>query len=108
MTEEIWKEIPQRIYWLGIKPIYEASNMGRIRNKKTKKILKQSPFNGNNNRLRVQLRGNYSDSLSFRVSYIIYETFRNENDPSSYEQKIYFKDGNCHNFAFNNLSITKI
>ena len=33
--KEIWKEIPQSIYWLGFKPMYEASNLGRIRNKKT-------------------------------------------------------------------------
>jgi len=45
------------------------------------------------------------ESLSFRVSYVIYETFRNENDPSAYEKRIYFKDGNCHNFAFENLSL---
>jgi len=105
MNTEIWKEIPQSIYYLGFKPIYEASNLGRIRNKNTGKILKLSPTNGNNNQLKVQLRGKYMESLSFRVSYVIYETFRNENDPSAYEKRIYFKDGNCHNFAFENLSL---
>lgn len=100
--EEIWKEIPQSIYWLGFKPMYEASNFGRVRNKKTGKILSYSPSNGNFNRLRVQLQATYrSGRLSFLVSHIIYSTFvRN-----CYGKHVKFKDGNTSNFNVSNLYI---
>lgn len=104
---EIWKEVPQSVYYLGIMPNYEASNLGRIRNSKTGRILKYSPSNGDYNRMKVQLRNKY-EGLSLRVAYVIWETFRSEDQPSAYEKPIYFKDGNNHNFAFDNLSLTKV
>ena len=97
---EIWKEIPQSIYWLGFKPIYEASNLGRIRNKKTGKILKYSMTNGNSNSLKVQLQATYRGGrLSFLVSHIIYSTFVGD----CYEKRVKFKDGNTSNFNVSNL-----
>ena len=98
--KEIWKEIPQSIYWLGFKPMYEASNFGRIRNKKTGKILSYSPTNGNFNRLKVQLQAAYQGGrLSFLVSHIIYSTFIGD----CYEKHVKFKDGNTSNFNVSNL-----
>lgn len=98
--KEIWKEIPQSIYWLGFKPMYEASNFGRIRNKKTGKILSYSPSNGNFNRLKVQLQATYQGGrLSFLVSHIIYSTFIGD----CYEKHVKFKDGNTSNFNISNL-----
>ena len=98
--KEIWKEIPQSIYWLGFKPMYEASNFGRIRNKKTGKILSYSPSNGNFNRLKVQLQATYQGGrLSFLVSHIIYSTFIGD----CYEKNVKFKDGNTSNFNVSNL-----
>lgn len=100
--KEIWKEIPQSIYWLGFKPMYEASNFGRIRNKKTDKILSYSPTNGNFNRLKVQLQATYQGGrLSFLVSHIIYSTFIGD----CYEKHVKFKDGNTSNFNVSNLYI---
>ena len=98
--KEIWKEIPQSIYWLGFKPMYEASNLGRIRNKKTGKILSYSSSNGNFNRLRVQLQATYQGGrLSFLVSHIIYSTFVG----NCYGKHVKFKDGNTSNFNVSNL-----
>ena len=100
--KEIWKEIPQSIYWLGFKPMYEASNFGRIRNKKTGKILLYSPTNGNYDRLKVQLQATYHGGrLSFLVSHIIYSTFIGD----CYEKHVKFKDGNTSNFSVSNLYI---
>lgn len=100
--KEIWKEIPQSIYWLGFKPMYEASNFGRIRNKKTGKILSYSPTNGNYDRLKVQLQATYHGGrLSFLVSHIIYSTFIGD----CYEKYVKFKDGNTSNFSVSNLYI---
>ena len=100
--EEIWKEIPQSIYWLGFKPMYEASNFGRIRNKKTDKILSYSPTNGNYDRLKVQLQATYHGGrLSFLVSHIIYSTFIG----NCYGKRVKFKDGNTSNFNVSNLYI---
>lgn len=100
-STEIWKEIPQSIYWLGFKPLYEASNYGRIRNKKTGKMLTFTPCNGNSKCLKVQLRGKYKENLSFLVSHIIYTTFIGD----CYEKVVKFKDGNCHNFTIDNLTL---
>ena len=100
--KEIWKEIPQSIYWLGFKPMYEASNFGRIRNKKTGKILSYSPTNGDYDRLKVQLQATYHGGrLSFLVSHIIYSTFIGD----CYEKHVKFKDGNTSNFNVSNLYI---
>lgn len=100
--KEIWKEIPQSIYWLGFKPMYEASNFGRIRNKKTGKILSYSPTNGNYDRLKVQLQATYQGGrLSFLVSHIIYSTFIGD----CYEKHVKFKDENTSNFNVSNLYI---
>lgn len=100
--KEIWKEIPQSIYWLGFKPMYEASNFGRIRNKKTGKILSYSPTNGNYDRLKVQLQATYHGGrLSFLVSHIIYSTFIGD----CYEKHVKFNDGNTSNFSVSNLYI---
>ena len=98
--KEIWKEIPQSIYWLGFKPMYEASNFGRVRNKKTGKILSYSPSNRNFNRLRVQLQATYPGGrLSFLVSHIIYSTFVG----NCYGKHVKFKDGTTSNFNVSNL-----
>jgi len=101
MTKEIWKEIPQDIYYLGFKPIYEASNYGRIRNKNTDHILKYSLCNGNSKRLKIQLQGNYGERLSFLVSHIIYSTFIGD----CYGRQVKFKDGDPHNYLVDNLTL---
>lgn len=101
-TKEVWKEIPQDMYYLGFKPIYEASNRGRIRNKNTKRMLKYSMCNGNPDRLKVQLQATYRGGrLSFLVSHIIYSTFVGD----CYEKQVKFKDGNSHNFNVDNLTL---
>jgi len=100
-STEIWKEIPQELYYLGFKPMYEASNFGRIRNKKTGKVLKPTASNGNWHHLKVQLRGNYSSSLSFQVSHIIYTTFVG----NCYEKNVKHRDGNPFNNMVDNLYV---
>lgn len=101
MTQkEIWKEIPQSIYRLGIQPYYEASNYGRIRNKKTGKILTPTLANGDWNRPKIQLRSAYY-GLSFQVSHIIYTTFIGD----CYGKVVKRHDGNPLNNTVDNLYI---
>lgn len=102
MTQkEIWKPIAQSLYYLGIKPIYEVSNTGKVRNIKTKRVLALTPCNGNPNRLKVQVKDNYGMGLSLLVSHVVYETFVGD----CYEKKVKHIDGNPRNNAVDNLSL---
>ena len=102
MTQkEIWKPITQNLYYLGIKPIYEVSNTGKVRNIKTKRVLALTPCNGNPNRLKVQVKDNYGRGLSFMASHVVYETFVG----NCYEKKVKHIDGNPRNNAVENLSL---
>ena len=102
MTQkEIWKPIAQNLYYLGIKPIYEVSNTGKVRNIKTKRVLALTPCNVNPNRLRVQVRNNYGIGISLMASHVVYETFVGD----CYEKKVKHIDGNPRNNAVENLSL---
>lgn len=101
MEKEIWKPIAQSLYYMGIKPIYEVSNTGKIRNKNTKRVLTLTPCNGNPNRLKVQVKDNYGMGLSLLASHVVYETFVG----SCYEARVKYKDGNPRNNAVSNLYI---
>ena len=101
MEKEIWKPIAQSLYYCGIKPIYEVSNTGMIRNVKTKRVLKLTPYRGNTNRLMVQLRDSYGIGITLLASHVIYETFIDK----CYEAHVKFKDNNPSNLTINNLYI---
>ena len=99
--QEIWKSIAQSLYYLGIKPISEVSNMGKVRHIKTKRVLSLTPRNGNLNRLKVQVKNNYGMGLSLLISHVVYETFVG----NCYEKKVKHIDGNPRNNAIENLSL---
>lgn len=97
---EIWKEVPQSLYYYGVGHKYEASNLGRVRNKLSGHILKPSPMKRNKNQLKVNFHRTVGfDTLSFLLSHVIYETFIGH----SYYKRIRFKDGNPNNCAVDNL-----
>ncbi len=100
MTKEIWKPIAQSLYYIGIDPIYEVSNTGKVRNKDTKRILAVTPSNKNYNRPKVQVRC-YGIHLSLLLSHVVYETFVG----GCYGARVKHKDGNPLNNAVDNLYI---
>lgn len=88
--EEIWKEIP------NFEGLYEASNLGRIRSFKTKKIKKQRYT------VKKYLQVNLykKEEKTYRVHRLIAETFiKNFNN----FPEINHKDGNKQNNCVDNL-----
>lgn len=96
---EIWKPVPKTIYYLGVGDLYEASNLGRVRNKKTGHILQSSSCSGNPNRRRVTFHDGPYSTLSFLKSHVIWETFVGP----CYNKRIGFRDGNPDNCELSNL-----
>ena len=101
IQKEIWKPIAQSLYYLGIKPIYEVSNTGKVRNINTKRVLKLSPTNGNYNRLKVQVTYKYGGTISLLISHVVYETFVG----SCFGKYVRHIDGDPTNNAVSNLSL---
>ena len=101
-NKEIWKQFPQDLYTLNcIKPIYEVSNTGKVRNIKTKRVLALTPCNGNPNYLKVQVQSIWNIGLSFRISHVVYQAFVGE----CYDKRVYHIDGNPRNNSVENLSL---
>jgi len=116
--KETWRPIATEIpcfmsYGIyKIKPIYEVSNFGRIRNKNTKKIIsmRYSPDTGTvkMNLLSETWLG-YS-SLCFSPARVIFATYYPEaaNKANALAfSKIKFKDGHRFNFSPDNLYMMK-
>lgn len=98
--KEIWKPISQNLYYLGVDKCYEVSNTGKVRNVKTGHYLKASPTNGNNNRLKVQVKcSNAFCYLSLQLSHVVYDTFVG----NAYDVRIYHRDGDPTNNSVENL-----
>ena len=91
MSEEIWKEIPNY-------PKYEASNLGRIRNKKKQNILK--PIKTKSGYYNISLGNTLNGNPPKRVHRIIALTFIP--NPNNLPQ-INHKDENKANNAVDNL-----
>lgn len=100
--KEIWKSISQNLYYLGVNDCYEVSNTGKVRNKKTGHILKATPTNGDNRRLKVQLMTPYKYlRISVQLSHVIYDTFVGP----AYNGRIRHRDGNYANNSVENLYV---
>lgn len=79
---EKWKEIEKY-------PNFEVSNMGRVRNKETKEILRKT-YNI------VVINGMFRN-----VAVMVLEAFKNV---SMHNRKVYYRDDDCSNCALSNLS----
>lgn len=103
--KEIWKDIP------NYESLYQASNLGKIRNKKTNKILKQN--NHESGYLRIGLFKNGKE-IKYYIQVLMAMTFLDKNNFKSmpYEDRtkidinkirINHKDENKHNNNISNL-----
>ena len=77
---------------------YEASNLGRIRNKYTKHVLKQTANKYHKNPI-VRLSHCIWGQVQLTACYLVYETF---NGPIE-GQRLFHKDGNKFNNRLENL-----
>ena len=96
--EEIWRTIDWR-------PLYEVSNLGRVRNRKTGRILATNPTKSHRHP-QVWLYSEYWGATEqFTLSHIVYNAFCAPTDKIriSYGQRIGHKDGNIMNNKFDNL-----
>jgi len=97
---EKWKVIDWR-------PLYEVSNIGRVRNIKTKRILKTSPTKSHKHP-QVWLYSTYWQATEqFTLSHIVYNAF-NENDKVNFincgvGERIGHLDGDITNNKIENL-----
>lgn len=102
---EIWKDIPSNVYYHGIKPGYQVSNFGRVRNGKTGKILAILPGqNGGQSSARVSIPGLTCHNVKLNLSTLVWNAFSTNCNPVS-ETVISFKDKNPDNCALSNLYI---
>lgn len=109
MEKEIW--VPVKFenfcseYWLPYVGVnYEVSNLGRIRNKKTGNIIAVSDIGYDHAAGFIshkQLENGYNQSLTFRVSHVVYGSFIGP----CYEKKVYHRDGHTWNNELSNLYI---
>lgn len=90
--EEIWKPIP------SLNGAYEASNLGRIRNAKTKRI--KSQYQDRGGYMRVGIYKNKKD-LSLRVHNLVIEAFKGSKPFDS--AQVNHKDGVKSNNRIDNL-----
>lgn len=87
---------------------YEVSNMGRIRNAKTKHILSTKPTKSHKHP-QVFLHGNcgWFDKVQYTVSHIVYDHFVGEEElnrtTGSFNARIGHYDGNILNNEATNL-----
>lgn len=102
-NEEIWKPIPTDVYWQGIKDMYDVSNMGRVRNRNTGKILSARPGRGPQQSYRVSLVGETYKKITLNLSKLVYNAFCDPNHKVRDYSIITFVDGNPANCAFSNL-----
>ena len=101
MNNEIWKPVSENLYYMpmDLSKRYECSNLGRVRNVKTGRILKGSVKpNGD---VQVHLRTQWLENLHLLLSHVIYETFVG----NAYEKQVRHRDGNKLNNNVNNLYI---
>ena len=109
--KEIWKSIPTSTctgpYW-HIADYYEASSLGRIRNKKTGNILMPTLCGGNtltgeqpHLALNINCPRWKGQRIHVRVSHLVWAAFTGE---SVDNVRIYYLDGDCWNNAFYNLA----
>jgi hypothetical protein len=98
--EEIWRTIDWR-------PLYEVSNLGRVRNRKSGKILATNPTKSHRHP-QVWLYSEYwQASEQFTLSHIVYNAFK-EDDKVYYNngragQRIGHYDGDITNNKIENL-----
>ena len=102
--KEVWKPISRNMYYISaMVGTYEVSNLGRIRNRKTGKII--HPFlNQKGTKLKWTNHGkygNYNCTLQFLVDHTVYETFIGD----CYNTVVKHRDGNNMNNAVDNLYI---
>ncbi len=86
---EEWRVIPTG------KGYYEASNLGRVRNIETGKILKKIPGRRN-------VVGKYKGTVIWFSALTILETFKGK-EPEGYIHRAIYLDGNRDNWAIDNL-----
>ena len=97
---EEWRTIDWR-------PLYEVSNLGRVRNAKTKRILKTNPTKSHKHP-QVWLYSQYWQTTEqYTLSHVVYNAF-NENDRVHFNyggvgQRIGHRDGNIMNNRVENL-----
>ena len=91
--EEKWKTISQD-------ERYEVSNFGRVRNKKSGRILACNPTKSHRHP-QVFLAGNEWGRLQLTVSQLVWHEFNMK--PYKYGEKIGHKDGNIFNNRLENL-----
>ena len=92
--EEIWRTIDWR-------PLYEVSNLGRIRNRRMKRILTTNPTKSHRHP-QVWLYSEYwRTTEQFTLSHIVYNAFNNRT--RSYTDRIGHKDGDITNNCIDNL-----
>lgn len=98
--KEIWVEVPAGVgtsKWWTVKPgYYEVSSFGRIRNKKTKRILGE----GYRSKL-VTIKGSRYGRFNMLKSHLVYGGFKHT---ATFGEKIYHLDGDEHNNAIWNLA----
>ncbi len=90
---EEWRLIPTS------KGYFEASTLGRIRNKETGRILQRRPSRRN-------CVGKYKGTTTCFSALTILETFKGK-EPKGYSHRINYKDGNKGNWALDNLEWIK-
>ena len=102
-SQEVWKEISNNMYYYTalLNKDYEVSNFGRIRNKKTGKII-STYKKGNKLRWTMHKRLNgYDTTLQFLVDHTVYEAFIGP----CYGSHIKHKDGDLMNNCVWNLEV---
>lgn len=95
MTEEIWKRIPRPF------SKYEASSLGRVRNAKTKRVLKPQMCTDGVPGYSLFRDDRHSQNLS-RKGILVWRAFYGEPTPHHYVIHI---DGDKHNAALDNLEL---
>lgn len=96
--EEKWKTL-----WWNTR--YEVSNMGRIRNKRTNKILTANPTKSHR-RPQVWLWSDYfGATCQYTLARLVYYTFNPIDGHSCDAPRVYHRDGNVMNCKLDNLYI---
>ena len=98
--KENWVEVPAGVgtskRWTVKPGYYEVSSFGRIRNKKTKKLLGEGNY-----RTLITVKGDPYERLNILKSHLVYGSFKH---CSTFGEKIYHLDGDEHNNAIWNLA----
>lgn len=96
---EEWKTIE----W---NPLYEVSNMGRVRNRNTGRILTTNPTK-THRRPQVWLYHTYhGTTCEYSLAKVVLTTFNN-NVPMWNNARVYHRDGNIMNCKLENLYVKK-